>query len=173
MNPIRRLLALCQLTLVDDTTPTQKVQADLGPSLPDGTHEIHDGAYVLNPYGLTSNPPLGSDALIVFLNAERSLGVITGVNFKSGRPTGLQPGEAAFFNAVTGKIFKMAADGKAHLNSDLVVDGAITAGSTITARVNGTPAELGAVRDAYVAHHHTGVQAGSAVSGTSDHVSGV
>ena len=182
MSAWRRIVSLCRLKVVDDTKKTQQAQLDLGPRLPDGQHELHDGAYVLNPYGVTSNPPAQSDALVIFLNAERTLGVVVGVNYKDGRPTGLKPGEAALFNAVKKTILKMADDGKAHLTCDLVVDGAISASKTITAqgaisseatvtaRSKGTAAELGAVRDAYHDHKHTGVQTGGGVTGPSDHL---
>lgn len=170
MSAWRRFAALCTIKLIDDTKKTQQGQLDLGPKLPDGEHEIHDGAYVLCPYGVTSNPPADSAAMVVFLNAERTLGVVVGVNYKDGRPTGLKSGEAALFNAVTGKILKMAEDGKAHLNCDLVVDGEITASGEITARTGGTKAALGAVRDAYHDHHHGNIQNGGGVSGPSDHL---
>ena len=118
-----RLLGVGKVKLVDDTKQTQVVQLDLGPAPPDGTSEIMQDAYALGPYGLTSNPPTDADAVVIFLDAERSLGVMFGCNFKSGRPTGLQPGEAALFNAVTGAIIKMDVNRRFHANCDGLIDG--------------------------------------------------
>ena len=132
MSAWKRLIALCTIKLVDDTKKTQTVQLDLGPRLPDGEHEIHDGAFVLNPYGLTSNPPAESDAIVLFLNAERSLAVVTGMSPKAGRPVGLKPGEVALFNALTGAMLVMSAGGGARFNGDVEVEGNLSVGSGCT-----------------------------------------
>ena len=141
MSAWRRIVALCTLKMVDDTKKTQQAQVDLGPVLPSGQNELHDGAYVLNPYGVTSNPPDGSDALVIFLNADRTLGVVVGVNYKDGRPTSLKAGEAALFNAVKKTILKMADDGTAQLNCGLAVDGPISSTKDIAAKGGVTAAK--------------------------------
>jgi phage baseplate assembly protein V len=60
--------------------------------------------------------------------------------------------------------------GNATISGTLVVDGAIASKAEVTARQDGVAANLGQLRDAYVGHHHGGVDTGSGVSGLSDHL---
>lgn len=60
--------------------------------------------------------------------------------------------------------------GDVAIEGDTTTQGTITSAGAVTARAGGTAAELGAVRDAYVAHKHGAVKTGTDTSGVSDHL---
>jgi phage gp45-like len=64
----------------------------------------------LQSYGLTTVPPLGSEALAVFPNGERSTGVVLGVDHGGYRPKGMKPGEVCLY-AQHGQVIHLREDG--------------------------------------------------------------
>ena len=53
---------------------------------------------VVQQFGFSSVPPIGSDAVAHYVAGDRSNGVITGTNHQPSRPTGKQPGETKIYD---------------------------------------------------------------------------
>lgn len=127
---ILNAMSIGTITQVNDTGPVQKAQVKVG------YLEIHDDRPVVQQFGLSSVPPLGCDAVVIYVAGNRSSGVIIGTNHQATRPTGRAPGETTLFNSSGMSIYLSAAgiviNGggvPVHLvNGDLHVDGAVVAG---------------------------------------------
>lgn len=111
MDAIERLWRRVQLLVgrgrigaVDDSSSVQVLQVRLG------ADETKDDLPRIAEYGLTSNPPLGTDALVIFLGGERTNGVVVGTNNQAARLTGLAPGEVALYDNL-GRFVLLKADG--------------------------------------------------------------
>lgn len=61
--------------------------------------ELYDGIEHMEPYGFTAHPLPGplTDACAVFLNGDRSHGVVLAISDRQYRPRDLKPGEACLF----------------------------------------------------------------------------
>lgn len=59
--------------------------------------EVKDGVEHFEPYGWTSHPLAGAEAVVVFVGGDRSHGVAAVVADRRWRPTDLEPGEVAVF----------------------------------------------------------------------------
>lgn len=94
-----------KITLVNDAGVIQKVQ------LPPSGLETRDNLDRMCEYGLTSNPPEGSDALIVNIGGDPSNGAVVGTNHQHTRPTGLQPGEVMLYNGLVSLQVYLAQSG--------------------------------------------------------------
>ncbi len=192
MSRIHSLFGIGSVTLADDSGDLQLVQITEGTAGKGIGARIMDRVRRVTEYGFFSVPPLGSEALIARRSGERTQSMVIATNHRASRPRGKKPGDAGVYNGVTGAIVELTADG-------LVIDCAglpavIRNASTITLQAtgkitldaptvectgnfradalltgDGTPIELGALRDAYNAHRHTGVSTGSGTSGTTDH----
>jgi phage baseplate assembly protein V len=102
----RRVLLLVgrgRVTLVDDSGPVQRLQMKLG------AEEIKDGVPRLAEYGFQSMPPVGSDAVLVFLAGERSNGVAIACGNQTYRLKGLATGEVAISDDKGQKVYLSAA----------------------------------------------------------------
>jgi phage baseplate assembly protein V len=97
-------LARALVTTVNDAGGFQKVQVKLN------ALETIDNAPRSAEFGLTSNPPIGSDAFIVFLGGDRSNGVVLGTVHQASRPKNLQPGETMIYSQ-DGKYVYLTASG--------------------------------------------------------------
>lgn len=93
-----------RITLVDDTQGVQFVQVKFK------ADDIRDKVPRVADYGFTSNPPAGSDAIVVFLAGERANGVVVGTNDQRSRLKGLLPGEVALFDNL-GRVVKLGRSG--------------------------------------------------------------
>jgi phage baseplate assembly protein V len=80
------------LTGVNDKSKMQEVQAR---GL-DG--EVFERAERMQIYGVSSNPPLGSEAVAIPVGADRSHVLIMGASDRGVRKNGLAPGEVALYN---------------------------------------------------------------------------
>ncbi|MFS2103559.1 phage baseplate assembly protein V [Ralstonia sp. Ralssp135] len=97
-------LARALVTTVNDSGGVQMMQVKLNPL------ETRDNTPRVAEFGLTSNPPTGSDAFVVFLGGDRSNGVVLGTVHQPSRPTGLAPGETMLYSQ-DGKYVYMTASG--------------------------------------------------------------
>lgn len=88
---IVRAIGRGRVTLVNDRGPIQTVQVQLS------QNELRDDTPRMAEYGLTSNPPAGTDALVNFLGADRNFGVIVATNHQASRPKGLREGETMLY----------------------------------------------------------------------------
>ncbi|MDA8230142.1 MAG: phage baseplate assembly protein V [Magnetospirillum sp.] len=82
------------LTAVNDAGGTQLVQAQLSSA------ETIDDLPRLSEYGFASNPPAGSDAVMVFLGGERAAGIVIATGNQTLRLRSLQSGETAIYDAL-------------------------------------------------------------------------
>jgi phage baseplate assembly protein V len=87
-----------RVALVDDSKKMQQVQVEL---LAD---ETKDAVERFQPYGLTSNPKEGAEALVVFLAGGRDHGIVVVVDDRRFRLTKLEPGDVALYTDEGTKI---------------------------------------------------------------------
>lgn len=88
----RRILMLIgrgEIKLVDDSKVVQIVQVNLGPL------ETRDNTPRSAEYGFASNPPAGTDCVLLFVGGDRDNGIVIATNNKGARLKNLQPGEVA------------------------------------------------------------------------------
>ncbi|ENZ79634.1 MULTISPECIES: phage baseplate assembly protein V [Ralstonia] len=98
-------LARALVTTVNDAGGVQMMQVKLNPL------ETRDNTPRVAEFGMTSNPPVGSDAFIVFLGGDRSNGVVLGTVHQPSRPTGLAPGETMLYSQDGKYVYMTAAGG--------------------------------------------------------------
>jgi phage baseplate assembly protein V len=117
-----------RITQVDDSRSAQVMQVQLGQD------ELKDDTPRLAEYGFVSNPPIGSDAVVLFIAGERTNGVVVATNNQTVRMTGLASGEVAIHDD-KGRFVYLSAAG-IHVQGK---DDPITVETTgpITARASG------------------------------------
>jgi phage baseplate assembly protein V len=93
-----------RITTGNDGGSVQMHQVRLGPD------EIKDDIPRLAEFGLTSMPPVGSDAVVLFLGGDRSNGAIVATGHQASRPKGLAAGETMLY-CQDGKSIYLTADG--------------------------------------------------------------
>jgi phage baseplate assembly protein V len=94
-----------RITTGSDAGSVQLQQVRLGPD------EIKDNIPRLAEFGLTSMPPVGSDAVLVFIGGDRSNGAIIATGHQGSRPTGLKVGETMLYSQDGKSIYMTAAGG--------------------------------------------------------------
>lgn len=82
-----------KVLLVNDSGTVQTLQVQLG------ALELRDGIARLAEYGFTSAPPAGSDAVAVYINGDRSNGVVIATGNQTYRLKGLGDGDAALYDS--------------------------------------------------------------------------
>lgn len=94
-----------RITTVNDDGGAQLIQARLGPL------EVRDATPRLAEFGFSSRPPVGADAILVFIGGDRSNGVVIATGHQASRPTGLEEGETIVYD-LFGKFIRFTvADG--------------------------------------------------------------
>jgi phage baseplate assembly protein V len=88
---IVRALGRGRVTLVNDDGVIQTAQVQIS------QNELRDDTPRMAEYGLTSNPPIGTDAVVNFLGGDRNFGVIVATNHQASRPKGLSEGESMLY----------------------------------------------------------------------------
>ncbi|MGZ3272372.1 MAG: phage baseplate assembly protein V [Caulobacteraceae bacterium] len=187
------MLGRGRVNLVADDGLVQKHQLDLVPQGPSGALSVRDDTPRLSEFGFASSPPAGSDAIIACLAGDLSQAIIIATGHKGSRLKNLGSGDSALYDVrgayvwltPTGVIVDAAGQDVVIRNAanvtvtattlikldaplvevehDLKVKGNITDQSGTNTK---TVADL---RAAYDAHKHTGVTAGGALTGTTDH----
>lgn len=89
---LQLLVGRGRISIVDDSKSAQVLQVRLG------ADETADGLPRLADYGFTSNPPLGSDAVVLFIGGERTNGVVIATNNQQFRMRSLAAGETAIYD---------------------------------------------------------------------------
>lgn len=97
-----------RVALVDDAGDVQYVQVRLSPLETPNLRRLAE-------FGVASNPPAGSDAMVVFVAGDRANGTVIATGHQATRPRGLQPGESQLYNAFGMKVY-LGKDG-------IVIDG--------------------------------------------------
>lgn len=92
------------VTAVDDSGPVQLMQVRASGL------EVADRRVRPQEFGLTSNPPVGSDAALAAVSGDRSSTMVVGVNHQGSRPRGLRAGETKLYSQ-DGKYVYLTADG--------------------------------------------------------------
>jgi phage gp45-like len=132
---ISNLIGLGTIKRVDDSKNTQELQVELLEG------ETRDEVERLQQYGLTSNPPEGSDCLVVFVGGRRDQAYCLAAEKRGHRLVELESGEVALYDAAGTKIVLKAsgdieitpASGKLKLEGDFDVTGNIEVSGQITA----------------------------------------
>lgn len=177
----RRLLMLVgrgEIKLVDDSKVVQIVQANFGPL------ETRDNTPRSAEYGFASNPPVGTDCVVLFVGGDRDNGIVIATNHKTYRLKNLQPGEAAIYDnqgrfiwikqgsieieagnkpvdIKNATVVTVSATTKIELNTpQLKVNGDILCTGTVTGETN-----VVAGTKQMKTHVHSGVTAGGANTG--------
>lgn len=91
----RRILmttAAVTISATDDKGPVHLVQGKVR-----GTPETIDSLQTLNLFGFASHAPVGSDALVIFGNGDRSNGAIVATANQKARPRNQKSGEVTIF----------------------------------------------------------------------------
>jgi phage baseplate assembly protein V len=83
----------------NDAGSVQMLQLTLGPL------ETRDGTPRVAEFGFTSAPPVGSDAVLVFLGGNRKTGIVIATGHQQTRPTGLNAGESQIYDAFGKSIY--------------------------------------------------------------------
>ncbi|MDB5822158.1 MAG: putative baseplate assembly protein Gp45,Mu-like protein [Herminiimonas sp.] len=81
-----------RVTQGNDTGNVQTLQLRLGPD------ELRDNTPRLAEFGFTSMPPVGSDAVLVFVGGDRSNGVVIATGHQASRLKNLKAGEVAIYD---------------------------------------------------------------------------
>lgn len=91
MKPSNNVIARGELALVNPDSKMQGLQMRLN------ADEVKDGMEHFEPYGLTSNPHPGAEAVAVFVGGDRSHGIVVQVSDRRFRLQGLESGEVALY----------------------------------------------------------------------------
>jgi phage baseplate assembly protein V len=86
---IQNVIAAARTTTTDDSGAVQAMQLRFHPL------QTMDGVPRLAEYGFQSNPPHGTDAVVLFMSGDRSKGTIVATNNQTYRMKGLGTGEVA------------------------------------------------------------------------------
>jgi phage baseplate assembly protein V len=92
LTRVKMLISSVKITATDDAGPVHRIQAKVI-----GTPETIDNLQTLNLYGFASHAPIGSDALALFGNGDRSNGVIVATANQAARPRNTQQGEVTIY----------------------------------------------------------------------------
>lgn len=183
---ILNMIGLGSATLVDDTGDHQLVQVTEGAIGTGYKPRIIDKVLRLSEFGFSSNPPLGSQVTMVRRNGERGASVIVATHHIPSRPKNLKPGDAILYDVRGAHV--LLTDAGIEIDAaglDVTVKNAANISLQATTKVridapdvectgnlkvdklltgDGTPVELGALRDAYNSHTHGGVKSGDDTS---------
>lgn len=179
------LLGIGRATTIDDTGELQLLQVTEGAAGTGFADRVLDKVRRATEFGFGSVPPIDSEVVMIRRGADRACSLVIATSHRPSRPRNLKPGDTVIYDVRGAKVTLtetgIAVDGaglevkvtntpKVTLDAaDVVLTGTLHVDGEITALVGGTSVSLGALRDAYNAHHHTGVQTGSDSSGATDH----
>jgi phage baseplate assembly protein V len=168
LMPIRRRLALmvsrAVVTLVNDAAKMQTLQVSI---LDDETFE---GAEHWQPYGFTTVPHVGAEALLLSVGGHRAHSIVVSCADRRYRLTGLQDGEVAIYTDEQDKIHLKRGREIEIETLTLTIKAAQSVGYdtpviTTTGRIV-AQGDVVAGGVSLMQHPHGGVQAGPAQTGT-------
>lgn len=183
-NRFTNLVGIGRMTTVDDSGEVQHMQVTEGAAGAGFIDRVIDKVRRITEFGFASVPPVDSEVVMIRRGGDRSCSIVIGTSHRPSRPKDLQPGDVAIYD-VRGAIVKLTAAGveidgaglevkftncpSVTLNApDVVMTGTLHVDGEITGLAGGATVSLGALRDAYNAHHHTGVTTGGGSSGATD-----
>lgn len=113
IEPIqRRILLMISRAVIKQIYDDKGVQAVKFQGLVD---EVRDRVERFQDFGLTSSPPVDSDAIVIFPGGDRSRGVVISVEDRATREKNLAAGETCLYNAHGQKVFLK--NGSIHVGS--------------------------------------------------------
>jgi phage baseplate assembly protein V len=192
MRWLANLFGFGRIAVIDDSGPLQLVQFVEG-AIGDGMQDrVSDKVRRVTDFGFASSPPLGSEAIALRRAANRSHSVVFATSHRPSRPKNLKPGDAGIYDVRGAKVMltadgllidcaglpaaiqnastvTIAASDKIVLDGDVEMTKTLKVSGEITADGDGSAVGLGALRDAYNAHKHGDVKAGTDTSGGTDH----
>ena len=179
-NKIRLIVSRAIVTVVSDDQGLQVLQLKGLPG------EVLDGIERFQNYGFTSVPPIGSEAIVTFIGGSRSHGVAIAVDDRRHRKKNGQPGESAHYSDEgdyilfkRGRIIEVFSGGEVNVTApkvklngatEVTIDGgAVKIKSSGEVTVDGGTVKLIGTTTIetrlFLAHTHSGVEAGAGVSG--------
>lgn len=141
---VRLMVSRGTLSLVDDAPGVQKAQVKLLAG------EVRDGLERVQQYGFSSVPPVGAEAVVLFVGGSRDHGVVIGTESRGQRVGGQEAGVVTVYDGAGHKIVltpngieihggghnlvitgapKVTVDGDIELTGDVKADGDVKAGS--------------------------------------------
>lgn len=168
LGPLRRainnLVGRAVVRMVDDNAKMQALQIEVLKG------EVRDLVQRFQNYGFTSNPPVGAEALAVFIGGDRSHPIVVAVDDRRFRKKGLATGEVAVYTRFGDSILlktdgtieitasstvKLTApdieiDGDLHVTGNVQVDGDVEADGM----VSDAQGSLMEMRGVYNSHIH-------------------
>lgn len=173
MRALWNLIGIGSVTQVDDSDELQTMQVT--ERAQGGLQDwITDKVRRVGSFGFASVPPLGSEALLLRRNGERSRSMVIGTSHRPSRPKNLQPGDSEIYD-VRGAKLSFTANGllidcaglAAVIQnfSTLTVNGDIHVTGDVISRSGGAAVSLNTLHDDYNSHVHSGVQTGTSMSG--------
>ncbi len=128
-NRVSNMVARAVISSVDDGKKVQAIQLGL---LSD---ETRDDVERFQEYGFTSNPPIDSEAVVVFVGGVREHGLAIGVEDRRYRIRNLASGEVAVYDQTgskivlksNGNIELVPSSGTTTITGDVSVSGTLTA----------------------------------------------
>jgi len=102
---IQMLIGRGRVTQVDDSGPVQLLQVQAS------GFELADKRARVQEFGLTSNPPVGSDAALMALTGDRTAVMVVATNHQGSRPRNLAPGETKLYSEDGKYVYLTAAGG--------------------------------------------------------------
>ncbi|WJV61348.1 phage baseplate assembly protein V [Pectobacteriaceae bacterium C52] len=163
---LSNLLARAVVTGLSTATKCQMLQIKMA------ADELKTDIEHIEPYGFTSAPHVGAEAVAVYMDGDRSHGVVLVVGDRRYRVTGLQAGEVAIYTDegdsivlkrgrvidVTTKTFIVNATEKMTVNTPLL--------EVPVGDISDKKSTLQGVRDTFNGHDHPGDSGGT--TGTPD-----
>lgn len=186
MQGLLNLFGIGHATMIDDDGEIQLLQLTERAAGSGFKDRITDKVRRVMEFGFTSVPPIDSEILVVSLLGDRSGRVAIASSHRPSRIKGLKPGDVAIYDVRGAKIV-LTEDGlqidcagleaviencttltiKASEKVRIEADELEVTGDVVS-RADGTSVSLNALRDAYQAHKHGGVQTGSGSTATTD-----
>jgi len=153
LRPLRNAIALmlnrASVKLADGSQARQTLQLTVMKG------ELRDGVEHWQPFGFTALPQGGAQAIAARLGGHSDHMVALVVEMPAHRPTDLQGGESAMYNAY-GHRLVLLKDGTALLRCQkLRVEGDIESTGEIKDRCDSDGLTMQAMREVYNAHRHT------------------
>jgi phage baseplate assembly protein V len=161
-------LGLGRVTLINDSGPAQVAQVR-------GNELELRHIPVAGLYGLASHPLPGADVVVVYLGGDRGKGVVIATADRRYRLRNLAPGETALYTdegdvvkLSRGRVVEVVAGTELRITAPLVtISGDLRVVGDITDQ-DGAHGTLGALRTAYDAHRHPGVEPGGGSTDVTD-----
>lgn len=125
---IQALAGRGRVTTSDDSGNAQLLQVKLG------ALEVRDNTPRLAEFGFSSRPPVGADAVLVFIGGDRSNGVVIATGDQKSRPRDLEEGESKVYD-LFGKFIHFTKDGGIVIEAN---GSAVTVNNATTLTINAT-----------------------------------